>query len=70
SMNYIRGSDREAMLLLPEALGDYIGADNAVRFLDAFVGRLDLGQAGFGKAQLPETWRPPRDFCAMEKSQP
>lgn len=60
-MNYIRGSEREEMLLLPEALEDYIGPDNPVRFLDAFVGQLDLKAAGFARAQLPETGRPPYD---------
>jgi len=40
-MNYIRGSDREEILLLPEALEDYIGPENPVRFIDAFVGQLE-----------------------------
>ena len=29
-MNYIRGSDREEMLLLPEALEDYIGPEKPI----------------------------------------
>ena len=57
-MNYIRGSDREEILLLPEALEDYIGPENPVRFIDAFVGQLDLKGAGFARAELPETGRP------------
>jgi len=32
-MKYIAGSDRGEVLLLPEALEDYIGADNPVRFI-------------------------------------
>jgi transposase len=60
-MNYIRGSDREEILLLPEALEDYIGQENPVRFIDAFVGQLDLKATGFARAQLPETGRPPYD---------
>ena len=60
-MNYIRGSERSEVLLLPEALEDYIAPENPVRFIDAFVGQLDLEKAGFGKAQLPETGRPPYD---------
>ena len=60
-MNYIRGSDREEILLLPEALEDYIAPENPVRFIDAFVGQLDLKGAGFARAQLPETGRPPYD---------
>jgi transposase len=60
-MNYIRGSDREEILLLPEALEDYIGPENPVRFIDAFVGQLELKAAGFARAELPETGRPPYD---------
>jgi hypothetical protein len=32
--------------LLPEAIDDYVVADNPVRFIDAFVGGLDLAAAG------------------------
>jgi transposase len=60
-MNYIAGSERGEVLLLPEALEDYIAPENPVRFIDAFVGQLDLGKAGFSKAQLNETGRPPYD---------
>src|SRR5882724_1844642 len=60
-MNYIAGSDRTQALLLPEVLDDYIAPENPVRFIDAFVGQLDLGKAGFKNAQLQETGRPPYD---------
>jgi transposase len=60
-MNYIAGNDRAEVLLLPEALEDYIAAENPVRFIEAFVARLDLGKEGFAKAQLNETGRPPYD---------
>ena len=60
-MNYIAGSDRGEALLLPEALDDYIAPENPVRFIDAFVGQLDLSKAGFSNAQLNETGRPPYD---------
>ena len=60
-MKYITGSDRGEVLLLPEALEDYLVPENPVRFLDAFVGQLDLVAAGFQHAQLPETGRPPYD---------
>ena len=45
------------MLRLPEALEDYIAPGTPVRFIDAFVGQLDLGQAGFrhGGSTLPPT---------------
>jgi transposase len=60
-MNYIAGSDRGEALLLPEVLDDYIAPENPVRFIDAFVGQLDLSKAGFTNAQLNETGRPPYD---------
>ena len=46
-MNWIEGSDRAQLHLLPATLEDYVGPDNPVRFLDAFVARLDLRAAGF-----------------------
>jgi len=46
-MNFLPGSDRQQPQFLPAALEDYIGPDNPVRFLDAFVARLDLHVAGF-----------------------
>jgi transposase len=60
-MNYIAGSDRAEVLLLPEALEDYLSPENPVRFIDAFVAQLDLAKEGFHNAQLNETGRPPYD---------
>lgn len=45
-MGYIRGVDRNAVLLFPECLKDYISDDNPVRFIDAFVESLDLVEFG------------------------
>jgi transposase len=47
NMNCIEGSDRHQTHLLPATLDDYVGADNPVRFLDAFVAALDLRAEGF-----------------------
>jgi len=44
---FIEGEDRRARLLLPESLEDYVGEDNPVRVIDAFVEHLDLGVLGF-----------------------
>ena len=49
------------MLLLPEAVEDYVGRDNPVRFIDAFVDGLDLAKAGFARVQPKETGRPGYD---------
>jgi transposase len=45
-------------LLLPEAVDDYVGADNPVRFIDAFVDELDLSAAGFVRVAAKATGRP------------
>jgi hypothetical protein len=44
-MTHIFGFERSQLLLLPETVDDYIGADNPVRFIDAFVDQLDLAAA-------------------------
>ena len=51
-------SDRSQTLLLPESLDDYVGPENPVRFIDAFVDGLDLAAAGFGRVRAKETGRP------------
>jgi transposase len=60
-MDYIRGVSRDQVMLFPDSVEDYITEDNAVRFVDAFVGSLDLGQMGFTRAQPAETGRPAYD---------
>src|ERR1017187_3209990 len=66
-MNHQRGLDRSQTLLFPERLEDYVAAENPVRFLDAFVGSLDLRALGFAKAQCAATGRPPYDPAALLK---
>jgi hypothetical protein len=46
-MAHIFGFERSQLLLLPETVDDYVGADNPVRFIDAFDDQLDLAAAGF-----------------------
>ena len=48
-MPHITGHDRCQTLLLPESLDEYVGAENPVRFIDAFVEGLDLAEAGFAR---------------------
>jgi transposase len=57
-MGYIEGSDRDQQVLFPESLDDYVGAENPVRFLDAFVTSLDLVALGFQRAIPNEIGRP------------
>ena len=58
AMAHISGDDRSQLLLLPESVDDYVGPDNIVRFIDAFVDGLDLQTAGFGRVQAKATGRP------------
>ncbi len=58
AMAHISGSDRSQLLLLPESVDDYVGPDNPVRFIDAFVDGLDLAAAGFGRVQPKTLGRP------------
>jgi transposase len=66
-MNHRAGLDRSQTLLFPETLEDYVAADNPVRFLDAFVGALDLQALGFARAICADTGRPPYDPAVLLK---
>src|SRR6202158_666850 len=56
-MTQITGHDRRQTLLLPEAIDDYVVADNPVRFIDAFVDVIDLAAAGFKRVTPKVTGR-------------
>jgi len=55
---FIQGEDRQQVTLLPECLDDYIGEDNTVRIVDAFIGELDMVTLGFEGATPASTGRP------------
>jgi transposase len=57
-MAHIPGHDRSQLLLLPEAVDDYVAADNPVRFIEAFVDGLDLAALGFIGTVPKATGRP------------
>src|SRR5438270_3850338 len=57
-MTHLAGHDRSQTLLLPESLDDYVGPENPVRFIEAFVEGLDLAASGFGRVQAKVTGRP------------
>jgi transposase len=42
----------------PDRLDDFVGADNPVRVVDAFVDALDLRELGFTRAAPASTGRP------------
>ena len=55
---FVEEQDRHQAVLLPECLDDFIGQDNPVRVIDAFVGELDLLKLGFESAKAAATGRP------------
>ena len=57
-MPHIVGHDRSQLLLLPESLDDYVGPENPVRVIEAFVEGLNLPAAGFARVEAEETGRP------------
>ncbi len=66
-MAHLSGTDRAQLLLLPEALDDYVGPENPVRFIEAFVDQLDLAKAGFIRVTAKETGRPGYDPADLLK---
>ena len=66
-MAHISGGDRSQFLLLPDSVDDYVGPDNVVRFIDAFVDGLDLKAAGFERVQAKSTGRPGYDPADLLK---
>src|ERR1700716_2967627 len=66
-MAHISGHDRSQTLLLPESLDDYVGLENPVRFIEAFVDGLDLTTAGFIRVDPKRTGRPGYDPADLLK---
>lgn len=57
-MSHLRGADRSEVQLLPPCLDDYVAADSACRFIDAYVEGLDFQVLGFVRAEAAATGRP------------
>jgi len=53
----IDGESRSQSTLFPETLDEYIAAHSAVRVIDAFIDRLDLGALGFSRVAPSATGR-------------
>ena len=56
-MQYIQGISRNQLQM--GSLEDKIAADNPIRFIDAFVGFIDLQKIGFEPRLLN------KDFCSL-----
>src|SRR5215469_13932074 len=55
---FVEGQDRSQLILLPNCLDDYVGEDNPVRIVDAFIDELDLAVLGFAGVVPEATGRP------------
>ena len=66
-MSYLCGVSRQQMMLLPESVEDYVGPENPVRVIDAFVDGLDLGGLGFEVKAEQAAGAPPYDPKALLK---
>ncbi len=55
---FVEGQDRSQLILLPKCLDDYVGEDNPVRIVDAFIDQLDLAVLGFDGVVPAVTGRP------------
>jgi transposase len=55
---FIEGIDRTRVNLLPDCVDDYVGEDNPVRVIEAFVNQLDLREMGFEGVDPQSTGRP------------
>ena len=58
-MEYIGGEGRDQIIMMPDCIDDYVGENNSVRVIDAYVNNLNLVELGFAGAELKDTWRPP-----------
>jgi len=57
-MPHLQGVNRDAIVLFPPTLDDYIASDNPVRFIDAFVNQLYLEELGFHRSVAAIEGRP------------
>ena len=67
-MGFIQGEARGQHALFPTTLDDLIPEDHLCRVIEAFVGRLDVAELGFVRAEPAETGRPgydPRDLLKL-----
>ena len=55
---FVEGQNRSQLILLPGCLDDYVGEDNPVRIVDAFIDELDLAVLGFAGVVPEATGRP------------
>jgi transposase len=55
---FVECADRTQVNLLPDCIDDYVGTDNPVQVIEAFVEQLDLREMGFESVDPEATGRP------------
>jgi transposase len=55
---HMSGLHRDQTILFPDRLDKYVGEENPVRFIDAFIESLNLERLGFKHSVPCETGRP------------
>ena len=60
-MEFIRGEEREQVILLPESIDEYVDENSQVRVIEAYVNSLDLAILKFKRSEPKATGRPPYD---------
>ena len=58
-MGYIKGEDRNQIILFPESIDEYVSDNNSIRIIDEYINQLDLKRLGFKRAVNPSLGRPP-----------
>ena len=66
-MSYIKGMDRDQIVLFPDSIDDYVAEDNPIKFIEAFVDSLNLRDLGFKYSEPKPTGRPPYNPADMLK---
>jgi len=64
---YLKGNPRDQTLLLPRTVDEYLDPENEARFIDTFIGGLDLKRLGFTHTAPLTEGRPPYDPSDMLK---
>lgn len=67
-MAYIPGENRNQITFLPQSLDEYVGEDNPVRLIEAFVSTLNMERCGFKRYEPAATGTPgydPRDMIKL-----
>ncbi len=64
---HVEGNERRQKIFLPDMLDEYVTEDNPVRFIDAFVDKLDLKKLGFKYSVPSKTGRPSYDPADLLK---